>query len=154
MADTNLEWYNKLVLGGIDKDMIHGDLEHKYVDASIYSAVLDETNNCYALVKGIYKLPESGDVKCDEIAATSEEAYRDYISGSMLVCMPSPIPCQFVRATGIKFDLTTVSNNGASPVMIVCYFGGDHVGSPGAGPFPNKDFEIIECKTKEFYTAT
>ena len=55
MTVKNPEWYNKLVLGSMDKHMIYGDLAHKYVDASVYTAVADTKNSCTVLVKGIYK---------------------------------------------------------------------------------------------------
>lgn len=141
MAVKNPEWYNKLVLGSMDKHMIYGDLAHKYVDASMYTAVADTENSCTVLVKGIYKA--TGTPKYNEIAATSEEVYRDYISGSMLICENTTDAPAFYRPYGMTFDLTKVANDGASPIG-VSYI---KPNSSGSG------LELVKCETKERYTA-
>lgn len=141
MAVKNPEWYSKLVLGSMDKHMIYGDLAHKYVDASLYTAVADTENSCTVLVKGIYKV--TGTPKYNEIAATSEEVYRDYISGSMLICENTTDAPAFYRPSGMTFDLTKVANDGASPIG-VSYI---KPNSSGSG------LELVKCETKERYTA-
>lgn len=151
MGAKNSEWYNKLVLGSMDKHIIYGDLAHKYVDASVYTAVIDTENDCMVLVKGIYKATGTPNYK--EIAATSEEVYHDYISGSMLIFNATSNDPFFIRPVGVKFDLSKVSDSGASPITILGIFGAKHVGSPGAGALGEYDIGVLECKTKEHYTA-
>ncbi len=143
MAVKNPEWYNKLVLGSMDKHMIYGDLAHKYVDASVYTAVADTENSCTVLVKGIYKV--TGTPKYNEIAATSEEVYRDYISGSMLICENTTDAPAFYRPSGMTFDLTKVVNGGASPITVT-------YAKPKAST-SEETFEVVKCETKEHYTA-
>lgn len=142
MGVKNSEWYNKLVLGSMDKHIIYGDLAHKYVDASVYTAVTDSENSCTVLVKGIYKATDTP--KYNEIAATSEEVYHDYISGSMLIYENSGADAEtFYRPSGIVFELNKAVDGGASPIG-VSYI------KPNSS---SSGLELVKCETKERYTA-
>lgn len=147
MANKNPEWYNKLVLGSMDKNKIYGDLAHKYVDAFVYTAVEDSTNDCTILVKGIYKV--SGTPKYEEIAATAEEVYNDFISGTMVICENTEDAPAFYKPTGMAFDLTKKAANGASPLTITYGKAKSVTASSGTEDL----LETVTCETRERYTA-
>lgn len=150
MTAKNPEWYKKLVLGSMDKHVIHTDLVHKYVDASIYTAVEDSTNDCTVLIKGIYKVPSSGTPNYEELAAAAEEVYGDFISGTMMVYIPSEDTPAYRKPTSMTFDLTKADSSGKSPVVI----GVAHEKSVTTTNGSEELIEELKCQTKEFYTAS
>lgn len=150
MTAKNPEWYNKLVPGSMDKHKIYGDLVHKYVSASMYTAITDSTKSAVILVKGLYKAPSTGTPKYEELAATAEEVYGDFISGTMLICENDEDAPAFYKPTSMAFDLTKADENGHSPIVIT--YG--KVKSVTATNGAENLLEVIECHTKELYTAS
>ena len=150
MTAKNPEWYNKLVPGSMDKHKIYGDLVHKYVSASMYTAIKDSTKDALILVKGLYKAPSAGTPNYQELAAPAEEVYGDFISGTMLICENDEDAPAFYKPTNMAFDLTKADKNGHSPIVITYGKAKSVTATDGAEDL----LEVVKCHTKELYTAS